>query len=573
MKKDKILFICKILVIFLIPSMYTITYLAANNDPYGALDQVPVGIVNLDQGMTVNEQEVNIGSDVANGLIESNAFDFALVSADDFSYDDYFMKITIPVDFTQSIINFKDNDYTQAQIIMQVDESKNYVFSSIAEESLYQMQSEINSEIVSQYLNVGYGLVGYSIDSLNQVSSQLAIDLKALNNDIDSSQSLALDDLAKLKASIQDKSNHTVAFLNTVDAKLLRDSKTINNNLTYALKQLDNLYNDYYSQLETLNNTAQSTTGGELFASLTATTLTNLSQTHDLVTSNVKTYRTTAKAYYKTKRDEVKTIIYSTSTDKVQEIEARFTEVETKLSNVNQQLDSTQANYLTNEYVGKQLSLSASANEVVTFFAMPVVFTTDRENQVNTYGEGLAPFFISLSLYIGALILMTVLPLTETIKFLNGPRIISKLVFYLAFCIGQVLVLFILLNVVNNFSFIHPLIFLGYSFFVSMTFISILMLLTFLFGDIGKFFAFVLLVLQLGGSAGTFPVETLPPFFQAIHPFLPMSYTVVKYRTILFIEQPAIIGELIIMGVIILIIQGFLFFYFKKKGNFSSLVN
>lgn len=61
---------------------------------------------------------------------------------------------------------------------------------------------------------------------------------------------------------------------------------------------------------------------------------------------------------------------------------------------------------------------------------------------------------------------------------------------------------------------------------VSMVFTSIILFLIENFGDVGKFLCILLLVLQLATSGGTFPIETVPKFFQSIYPYMPMNYTI-----------------------------------------------
>ncbi|MSE24834.1 YhgE/Pip domain-containing protein, partial [Lactobacillus curvatus] len=61
-------------------------------------------------------------------------------------------------------------------------------------------------------------------------------------------------------------------------------------------------------------------------------------------------------------------------------------------------------------------------------------------------------------------------------------------------------------------------------------FISIVYTLVSLFGNVGKALAMVMMVLQIAGGGGTFPIQVTPKFFQAIHPFLPFTYAVDALR-------------------------------------------
>ncbi len=72
----------------------------------------------------------------------------------------------------------------------------------------------------------------------------------------------------------------------------------------------------------------------------------------------------------------------------------------------------------------------------------------------------------------------------------------------------------------------HPVFFVVFSMLISIVLMTIVYTLVSIFGNIGKGLAIILLVLQLSSSGGTFPIDVTPPFFQAIHPFLPFTYAI-----------------------------------------------
>ncbi len=89
---------------------------------------------------------------------------------------------------------------------------------------------------------------------------------------------------------------------------------------------------------------------------------------------------------------------------------------------------------------------------------------------------------------------------------------------------------------------------------VSLTFLAIIQLLATTMGNPGRFIAVIILVLQLAASAGTFPLELVPKFFQVIHSLLPMTYTINGFRTIIasgddsyLWHQAAILGTVAII--------------------------
>ena len=76
----------------------------------------------------------------------------------------------------------------------------------------------------------------------------------------------------------------------------------------------------------------------------------------------------------------------------------------------------------------------------------------------------------------------------------------------------------------------HPLMFVLAGICASMIFTVFIYSLVYAFEDIGKAIAVILLVLQIGGSGGTFPIDVTPKFFQTIHPYLPFTFLVNAFR-------------------------------------------
>ena len=77
---------------------------------------------------------------------------------------------------------------------------------------------------------------------------------------------------------------------------------------------------------------------------------------------------------------------------------------------------------------------------------------------------------------------------------------------------------------------LHPVLFMIAASFTSFTFTLLIYTLTLSFGDIGKAFAVVMVVLQIAGSSGTFPIELLPDFFQKIYLYFPFPYAINAMR-------------------------------------------
>ncbi|MCK2158815.1 YhgE/Pip domain-containing protein [Exiguobacterium sp. 17-1] len=163
--------------------------------------------------------------------------------------------------------------------------------------------------------------------------------------------------------------------------------------------------------------------------------------------------------------------------------------------------------------------------------AEPVVLKEHDYSTVNNYGSGLAAYILSIALFAGALMFSSVYQIrpehgeTLTWRFLVGKLSIILPIGALQGIAASVAIVYVLDADVAS----TPALY-GFAALTGMTFITLLFTLTMLFGRVGQFSAFLLLLLQIGGSGGTFPVEMTPSFFQTIHRFLPMTYSVTGFR-------------------------------------------
>jgi putative membrane protein len=160
----------------------------------------------------------------------------------------------------------------------------------------------------------------------------------------------------------------------------------------------------------------------------------------------------------------------------------------------------------------------------------PVELNRKSRHAAATYGVGFAPYFLGLALWVGAMITYMLLrPVTRRHLVSTAPPARVAFAGWLpAVVIGlaQAAVLFGVLRFALGLEPVHSVQTLGFMFFIAITFTAILQWLGAQLGPAGRLVALALLMLQLTSSGGTHPVQTTPGFFQAIHPWLPMTYVV-----------------------------------------------
>ncbi|WP_164820209.1 YhgE/Pip family protein, partial [Paenibacillus pasadenensis] len=163
------------------------------------------------------------------------------------------------------------------------------------------------------------------------------------------------------------------------------------------------------------------------------------------------------------------------------------------------------------------------------FLAKPVEIKTERLYPIATYGAAMTPFFTVLSIWVGALLLVSMLSTDvhlEPGEPAPGARsaYVGRLLTFAAVGLLQTLLAALGDLLLLGVDAASPLLFVLGSLGISLVFMTIVYTLVSLLGNVGKAAAIVLLVLQLAASGGTFPIQLTHPVFQAVYPFLPFTY-------------------------------------------------
>ena len=179
----------------------------------------------------------------------------------------------------------------------------------------------------------------------------------------------------------------------------------------------------------------------------------------------------------------------------------------------------------------KQINGIKTSPRTAKMFAEPTALKHTDYSYVPNYGHALAPYVLSLAIYVGALVFNFVYPIRRVAEFGKAPiawwasKVTVGSLVVTAMAIAEDAIM-----MACGLTVIHPVAFFATTICFGLASMAIVMFLSMLFDNPGRFFAMVLLMLQLGGSGGTFPMEITMKFYNVIHWYLPMTYSILGLR-------------------------------------------
>lgn len=209
-----------------------------------------------------------------------------------------------------------------------------------------------------------------------------------------------------------------------------------------------------------------------------------------------------------------------------------LTQVDEALASVQTDLNALQSS----EMYQKLTSLERlDADSIADFMSSPVSIKSNVLYDVENYGSGMTPFYTNLALWVGGLILVSILKQEvdkdeKVRKFTAGQAYFGRWLLFVAVglvqglivCVGDILLLKV--------QCVHPVAFVCVGVFCPFVYVNLIYALALTFKHIGKALGVVLVILQIPGSAGTYPIEMTPAFFQRLHPLLPFTYGISAMR-------------------------------------------
>jgi putative membrane protein len=496
--------------VVLVPLAFAGLFVGAVGQGDSALDRIPVAIVNQDTLQVTTaadgtEQNVFAGRQLVTELTGSEGFDWTITNAKDaaaaLEAGDVYAVLTVPANFSDSILSLSTESPEKADISIRTDDAHSYLTGSVAQVVGQTMADTFGNAITAQYIGGIYtslGELGSSLTAAADGATQLSNGATSLSSGL-GQYTGAVDALAdglhrldQGASGLTDLSAGISSYTGSV-AQLSSGLSAI----APAMQSADPAVQAQFQAL--VAGLAQAAAGGQQLSSQAATAI-----------------------------DGVQYGI-SQSADGASQLSTGSPDL---VSGVNQL--ATGATDLASGLVAGASQIpdadADAAADSAEIAADPVTLSVSTDNAVSEVGQVVATFFVPLGLWIGALAVFLVLrpvtrrALTSTAR--NGRLVASALLRASAVTGAQALLLVALLHGALGVAWNLLPATLGFSLLIALAFTAFHYLLTIGLGRAGLVVSLFVLAVQVTSTGGIYPIELLSTPFQLVSPFLPLTYAV-----------------------------------------------
>lgn len=502
-----------------LPSLYAWFNILSNWDPYGSesTSNIKVAVAYDDEGVNISGLDINISSNIIEALKTNDTIGWVFTDTTDEAIEgvwagDYYAALIMPRDFSKDMVSFLADNMTHPEIIYYTNQKKNAIAPKITDKAKTAVQQQVNATFISTLTEAimksadiadniganqnttayasGNSILDILIAKFQVINTQVSAFenvLTALSNIIGTAESTAETARGISTPELTGDFSTEKALLNELirvaDKSSLMDSSVFGaisrdiDSVTGYMNSISDIYSDVGYNIDDFNNSI-----GQMGSSIDNT----LAMVKDL----------------KDNLDE--------TTNKL---------IDFKNSGV---------------YSLLQTAIAFNSEELSAFVASPVAIATEDLYPISNYGSAMSPFYSVLSIWVGALILVAIIHVK--VHPFDGVRINSVEAFfgrYLTFfLIGQAQALLITLGDLFfiGIQCVHPFKFWFAAAFTSFVFTMITYSLTVAFENVGEALAVVIMVIQVAGAGGTFPIQCLPTVYQAIYKYLPFTYAMDALR-------------------------------------------
>lgn len=582
-----------IVVMMLLPLVYGALYLWAFWDPFGHVNKMPVALVNADKGTEVKGQKINAGAEVEKSLADDKSLDWNIVSPAEAQQGvkdgTYYFMLELPENFSSAIASPMTGKPEKAQLRAVYNDANNYISSTIGQTAMSQVLNAVSTRISGQAVNQvlsmmitagsgieqaadGAGKLHDGLVTANDGAAQLATglgtaktgsaQLRAGSQQLSDGITQATDPLLAVTKALSGLGGNTAQLQQSAAALVeaadkagvfVKTQDTALAGIDAAIRQLA------VSPDPAARQSAEGLRA--VRAQLAQASVTPAAKQQIIAATDAAA---TLTEQLRTPGSPLQTVLAQVGATGG-DLTAKLTELRSgaqQLAAGNATLDdgitqlSDGATRLSagtvqlrdgSQELSTKLREGAGAvpkwsqeqtSQVAQTIGGPVQLDAQHENRAPNFGTGMAPFFLTLALFFGALVLWMVFrPLQNRAIAAEVLAIRVVMASYLpAAAIGlfQAAILYCVVRFGLGLEVAHPIAMVFFMMGVSLSFIAFTQAVNAFVGPaVGRVLIMALLMLQLVSSGGMYPVETTARPFQILHKYDPMTYGVNGLRQLI----------------------------------------
>lgn len=507
-----------------LPSLYAWFNILSNWDPYGpeSTSNIKVAVAYDDTGINISGMDINISTNIVEALKTNDTIGWVFTDSTDEAIEgvwsgDYYAALIMPADFSKDMVSFLADNMTHPEIIYYTNQKKNAIAPKITDKAKTAVQQQVNATFISTLTEaiMKSADVAENIGDKNKADSTLESGSDSMNN--------SLIDI--LIAKFQVINTQVVTFDNVLSAlsNIITTAQTSADTAKDISPDISGTFEGERAILNELNKTIgqSSLIDSSLFSTIS----------HDI--DAVSGYMNSISSIYNDMGYNIDDFNKSIS-QMGESINNTLVMVRNIEDNLNETTNKLVEFKNSGVYSLLQTAISFNTDELASFISAPVAITTEDLYPITNYGSAMSPFYSVLSIWVGALILVAIIHVK--VHPFDGTKVNSVEAFFgryiTFFLIGQAQALLITLGDLFfiGIQCIHPFKFWFAAAFTSFVFTMITYSLTVAFENVGEAAAVVIMVIQVAGAGGTFPIQCLPAIYQAIYKYLPFTYAMDALR-------------------------------------------
>ena len=527
--------------IIILPSLYALLNIQACWDPYGNTGDVPFAIANLDKGATFENETINVGDALIKDLKNNDKFKWTFVTEDELRdgvyKGEYYAGIVIPKNLSKNVISITTDDPQQAKLEYVVNVKANPVAAKLTDSGSNAVYNALNAKIIEIINLAAYGKLGELQEGLASGASQMASGGSQLQSGA-SQVSSGASQVSSGADQVKDGSSQV-----NDGASQVKDGVSSVEDGAEQVKQ---------GSTDVKNGASQVEQGSEEIQAAVDPSLIPEGPVKEYVEGNVKLANGSGEVASGASKLADGSVSLAEGSSKLAKGSGKVADGASQLADGSVELaDGSMALAAGAELLGNSAaqalftaagSLGASAdalgqitgiNETILgdYFYSPVKLDRHEIFSVPDYGSDVSPFYLVLSMWVGALITCAMLKpgVAKGTKYSPLEMYFGKLSIFVILSILQASVTLIGSFILGIYIANVPL-FIFSSMLVSAVFMILIYSLVSALGEVGKAIAVVLLVIQISGTGGVYPVQIMADFFKVMNPYLPMTYAITLIR-------------------------------------------